>query len=246
MLSLANQSAELSPDFLSEVVLWALSLADVSMVIVLAFVLARNIIKLVVERRRGLPFARFRSKLVAALLLMTIVPALLVLFVGSELLRNSANRWFSAPIDEVLGLGAGDRQRVLPANAAPRSVGTPSAWRHSCTTASLDPQNVGTARDLASSYLREGRLALVQIYRVVPGAERVSVEPLVDVASPDGPRVSPNRATADRLAAQAVAGTLEATLSGAARRRRSAPAGRGRDPGRVGRAGRRGGGRATT
>ena len=31
MLSLANQSAELSPDFLSEVVLWALSLADAAL-----------------------------------------------------------------------------------------------------------------------------------------------------------------------------------------------------------------------
>ena len=34
----------------------------------LVFVLARNIIKLVVERRRALPFARFRAKLVALLL----------------------------------------------------------------------------------------------------------------------------------------------------------------------------------
>ena len=102
MLMLADRSAQLSPDFLSEVVLWALSAADVSMVVVLTFVLARNIIKLFVERRRGLPFARFRSKLVGALLVMTIIPALLVLFVGSELLRNSANRWFSAPIDDVL------------------------------------------------------------------------------------------------------------------------------------------------
>ena len=82
MLTLADRSAQLSPDFLSEVVLWALSAADVSMVLVLAFVLARNVVKLIVERRRGLPFARFRSKLVGALLVMTLIPALLVLFVG--------------------------------------------------------------------------------------------------------------------------------------------------------------------
>ena len=45
------------------------------MLVALVFVLARNIIKLVVERRRALPFARFRAKLVALLLGMTLVPA---------------------------------------------------------------------------------------------------------------------------------------------------------------------------
>ena len=38
------------------------------MLVVLVFVLARNIVKLVVERRRGLPFSRFRAKLVLAML----------------------------------------------------------------------------------------------------------------------------------------------------------------------------------
>ena len=38
------------------------------MLVALVFVLARNIVKLVVERRGGLPFARFRAKLVALLL----------------------------------------------------------------------------------------------------------------------------------------------------------------------------------
>ena len=93
---------QLSPDFLSEVVLYALSAADLTMLVALVFVLARNIIKLIVERRRALPFARFRAKLVAVLLGMTLIPAVLVLIVGSELIRNSADRWFSAPIDEVL------------------------------------------------------------------------------------------------------------------------------------------------
>lgn len=43
MLRLADRSTELNPDFLSEVVLYALSAADLTMVVVLVFVLARNI-----------------------------------------------------------------------------------------------------------------------------------------------------------------------------------------------------------
>src|SRR5947207_5399320 len=88
ILALANRTARFSPDFLTEFVLYALSAADLTMVIALVFVLARNIVKLVVERRRALPFARFRAKLVALLLGMTLVPAVLVLIVGSELITR--------------------------------------------------------------------------------------------------------------------------------------------------------------
>ena len=89
MVTLADRSTELSPDFLSEVVLYAVSAADLTMLVALVFVLARNIVKLAVERRRGLPFSRFRAKLVLAMLGLTIVPSVLVLLVGSELIRSS-------------------------------------------------------------------------------------------------------------------------------------------------------------
>src|SRR5215467_8389221 len=102
LLALASRTTSFSPDFLTEVVLYALSVADLTMLVGLVFVLARNIVKLLVERRRGLPFARFRAKLVAVLLGMTIVPAVLVLLVGSEVIRNSVDRWFNAPMNDVL------------------------------------------------------------------------------------------------------------------------------------------------
>src|SRR5438045_6362857 len=102
MITLADRSTQINPDFLSEVVLYALTMADLTMLVALAFVLARNVVKLFVERRRGLPFSRFRLKLVAALLGLTIVPSVLVLLVGSELIRQTTARWFSQPVSDVL------------------------------------------------------------------------------------------------------------------------------------------------
>ena len=102
MVVLADQSREFSPDFLTEVLLYSLSAADLTMVLALVFVLARNIVKLVVERRRGLPFSRFRAKLVLAMLGLTIIPSVLVLLVGGELIRQTTARWFADPIDDVL------------------------------------------------------------------------------------------------------------------------------------------------
>ena len=120
LLALANRSASLAPDVLAEFVLYALSATDLTILVALVFVLARNIVKLVVERRHALPFARFRAKLVAALLGMTIIPAVLVLIVGSELIRNSVDRWFNAPMEQVLASAQGiaadyyqEQQRVV-------------------------------------------------------------------------------------------------------------------------------------
>ncbi len=102
ILVVAERTSRLSPDFLTEVVLYALSAIDVMMLLALVFVLARNIIKLLVERRRAIPFARFRAKLVFVLLGMTLVPALLVLLVGSNVVLRAMGQWFNAPVEEVL------------------------------------------------------------------------------------------------------------------------------------------------
>ena len=99
------------------------------MLVALVFVLARNIVKLVVERRRALPFARFRAKLVTVLLGMTLIPAVLVLLVGSELIRNSVDRWFNAPMDEMLSSANAHRRRLLPGAAAARRRRRRSGWR---------------------------------------------------------------------------------------------------------------------
>jgi two-component system nitrogen regulation sensor histidine kinase NtrY len=97
----AGTGEVLSP-LLSDVLLYVLYAVDLTILAALLFVLARNLLKLWVERRRAEPFARFRGKLVAALLAMTIVPAVLMLITGSEIITNSTDRWFSAPVDEVL------------------------------------------------------------------------------------------------------------------------------------------------
>src|SRR5882724_5487311 len=125
LVVIARGTSAYSPDFLSEFVLYALSAADLTMLVALVFVLARTLIKLFVERRKALPFARFRAKLVVLLLALTFVPSVLVLIVGSDLISTSVDRWFNAPMDEVLSSAnqiAGDyyheRQMLVSDQAA--------------------------------------------------------------------------------------------------------------------------------
>ena len=117
LVTLADRSTGLSPALLSEVVLYALVAVDLTMLGALGFVLARNVIKLLVERRRALPFARFRAKLVAAMLGLTLVPAVLVLIVGSELIRNSAEALVRAADRRRARRRPRDRERLLPGHA---------------------------------------------------------------------------------------------------------------------------------
>src|SRR5205085_678427 len=133
IIRVSDRTTHLNPDVLSEVVLYTLSIADVTMLLALAFVLARNVVRLLVERRRGLPFSRFRLKLVAALLGLTIVPSVLVLLAGSELIRQTTTRWFSQPVSQVLtnanqiaGTYYRDRETAVAAQASRLADGVPA------------------------------------------------------------------------------------------------------------------------
>ncbi|MBP1633708.1 MAG: ntrY [Acidobacteria bacterium] len=208
-LTFATGSARYSPDFLTEFVLYALSVADLTMILALVFVLARNIIKMMVERRRGLPIARFRSKLVGALLGMTLIPAVLVLLVGSELIRSNVDRWFNAPMEEIVASANrmasdyyGERQKLT----------SDTASRLARLLASLpfpdaDPVAV---RDLILPEVVQQRASMIEVYRVARARTGApAVTSVVDVAVPSLPREY-NRASADRLAERVAAGSREA------------------------------------
>jgi two-component system nitrogen regulation sensor histidine kinase NtrY len=215
LVTLANRTPQFTPDFLTEFVLYAVSAADLTMLVALVFVLARNIVKLVVERRRGLPFARFRAKLVALLLGMTLVPTIIVLIVGSELIRTNIDRWFNAPMEEILDSAkeiAGDYYQERQTLVSDHAV------RMARRLADVDMTDVAKIRDLLVPEVTTVRVQLVEVYRVAPLGALPGVEAVVDVAAPAFPP-GYNGAAADRLAAQALNGSpetqsIETLLSG--------------------------------
>jgi two-component system nitrogen regulation sensor histidine kinase NtrY len=204
LLALGSRSSALAPDFVADVVLYALSATNLTILVALTFVLARNIVKLVVERRRALPFARFRFKLVTVLLGMTLIPAVLVLLIGSELIRNNVDRWFNADLDEVLSSAngiAGDyyaQQQRLVSSQAQR-------FARALRGVDLEAANSSDIRNLVAPDVLQERVDLVEVYRISPSSEpRAALVPVLDVAAPSIPR-DYSRASADRLAERAAA-----------------------------------------
>jgi two-component system, NtrC family, nitrogen regulation sensor histidine kinase NtrY len=208
IIRLSDRTTRLNPDFLSEVVLYSLSIADVTMLLALGFVLARNVIKLVVERRRGLPFSRFRLKLVAALLGLTIVPSVLVLLAGSELIRQTTTRWFSQPVTAVLTSANAiaitfyrDREAVVAGQALRLAAAVP--------TVALLSGDLDALKASVSAPVMDGRVGMVEIYRLQPAdGGKTDVMPVLALQSPSLPS-GHLRASSDRLAAKIAAGSQD-------------------------------------
>src|SRR6478672_7821086 len=184
LLAIANGTSRYSPDFLSEFVLYGLTAADLTMLAALVFVLARNIVKIVVERRRALPFARFRSNLVALLLGMTLAPTGLVLIVGSELIRGNIDRWFNAPMAEILSSAnqiAADyyrEQQVIVSDHADRIA-------RALAAVDLTADDVRPIRDLLAPEVTLNRVQILAVYRANASSTPLrSLEPVVEVAAP--------------------------------------------------------------
>ena len=202
---LADRTARLSPDFLTEVVLYALYATNITMLVALGFVLARNVIKSVFDGRSGLPLGRFRAKLVLAFLGLTVIPAVLVLIVGSRVVLTAVDRWFNTPMEEILA-GANiiaadyyqERERLVTEQASrlARELG-----RVDLTTADMT-----RVQSMVTPEVTGPRVAVVQVYRVdrLPG-QPLAVVSLVDVASPSMPQ-GWARGSAERLAGGAATG----------------------------------------
>ena len=206
MVAVADRAPDFNPNFLTEVLLYALSAADLMMLLALGFVLARNVIKLAVERRRGLPFSRFRAKLVGALLGLTIVPALLVLLVGSWLIRSSTQKWVSQPVDAVLTSAkqiAAEYYREHEAIV----VGHASSVAGAVPASVLRARDSATIRRLIEAELARGRVRRLEVYAVVPGDDPV---PLVAAQAPSASRIDV-RASSDQFAADVLRGATTIT-----------------------------------
>jgi two-component system, NtrC family, nitrogen regulation sensor histidine kinase NtrY len=205
ILALADRTARLSPDFLTEVVLYALSATNLMMLLALGFVLARNVVKLLVERRRAIPFVRFRAKLVFVLLGMTLIPAVLVLIVGSRVVLTAVDGWFNAPLEEVLSSAneiASDYYRERQQRVSDEAGRLATAL----SRANLAATDVGPIRDLVAADVTDRRIGMVQVYRTMTSANgQTDVVPVVDVASPTMPQAT-LRASADRLASRVATG----------------------------------------
>lgn len=100
---LVQRAKELSPEALSSrlllFVLWNINLL---LILGIFFVLLRGVIKLVLDRQRGVVGSKFRTRLVVTYVATSLVPIVLLFLIATDLLRVSIDRWFTAPVRTLL------------------------------------------------------------------------------------------------------------------------------------------------
>ncbi|MCK4690665.1 MAG: PAS domain-containing sensor histidine kinase, partial [Desulfuromonadales bacterium] len=88
---LESQLSDLTSQFPVNNSIIALSLINLNIILVLLFLflIFRNLFKLLLDRRRGVPGAKLRSKLVGAFIALSLIPTMLLFFVSAGFISNS-------------------------------------------------------------------------------------------------------------------------------------------------------------
>ena len=148
----------------NKVLLFVLVYADALLILVILFVLARNMLRLWLERRQRALGARFKTKLVATYVGLSLVPVLLLFFYASELLQGSIDRWFSSSLRSVL------EQSSAVAQSLQREIGDRNyreALRVARRMPGLDLDEVDARAELATKlaqWREESGVAFLGVY----------------------------------------------------------------------------------
>src|SRR5689334_8409413 len=91
---------QLRPDSAGQTLgLVALSALVFLLLVVLTFVLFRNLLKLYAERRLGVLGSRFRTRMLLGALVLSFAPAIVMFMFAYGLMNRSIDKWFSSPVN---------------------------------------------------------------------------------------------------------------------------------------------------
>ena len=97
LFELSDQLAR-NHEFFTSVIYFGLINFNVVLILILSFLLFRNIAKLVVERRRGIFGSNLRTKLVVTLMFFALAPTVLFFYISSRYIITSFDEWFSEKV----------------------------------------------------------------------------------------------------------------------------------------------------
>jgi len=176
---LRQRAEEMDPATITRgLLLFVLSYLNVTLIAAVLFVLCRTLIKVWLERRRGVLGSQFRTRLLVTYIGLTAIPIGLLFFTATGFLQRSIDRWFSSPVREVVG-----RARSVE-DMAERRIAD-GALEDARALSRLPVESVAANRlgGALENFRREQRLDSVEIYRrgvrqTSAAARAVNVPPL--------------------------------------------------------------------
>jgi two-component system nitrogen regulation sensor histidine kinase NtrY len=86
----------------NNIIIFSLININIILILLLIFLVIRNLVKLIFERKRKVLGAKLRTKLVAAFVSLSLVPTILLFLVAVGFITNSVDHWFSAQVEQSL------------------------------------------------------------------------------------------------------------------------------------------------
>jgi two-component system nitrogen regulation sensor histidine kinase NtrY len=86
----------------NNIIFYTLLNINIILILLLIFLVIRNLVKLIFERKRKVLGAKLRIKLVVAFISLSLVPTILLFFVSAAFITNSVEHWFKAQVEQSL------------------------------------------------------------------------------------------------------------------------------------------------
>jgi len=178
LLSLIAQSGFnlrpfVAPDTAVEtLLLYALSTLNFLAFVTVLFILLRNVIKLVRERRRAQLGSKFKTRLVSYAIGLSLLPVLLLFFFAFGLLNRSIDRWFGEPARQIVDDARAIEESYFKKEEA-ELVSIARAIARSLALASRDDFQSDAFKQQLQQEITDYNLALA---RVIVGTQRVTAQ----------------------------------------------------------------------
>lgn len=130
----------------------------------LVFLVIRNLVKLIVERRRRILGSRLQGRLVLAFVSLSLVPSVLLFAIAGGLLTRSFDRWFDSKVDSALQ-GSLEIGQTYYQNSANNAIFYARQLSQRITAEGLvDSQRVAELKAFVQGKQQEYNLGTVEIF----------------------------------------------------------------------------------
>ncbi len=166
MYYLTQRSRDLPSELVTNrVLLFVLWYINLTLILAILFVLLRNLFKLIIERHNRILGSKFKTKLVATYVGLSLIPVLLLFAYGSRMMRGWIDRWFDEPaMQQVATQGHSVAQELFRQIEEARTRDTRYALRQIQQLEFLDPQQRPQLQRLMGQLLEDLELDALAVY----------------------------------------------------------------------------------
>jgi two-component system nitrogen regulation sensor histidine kinase NtrY len=191
LIYLEVQLPDVSPESStgSNILFFVLINVNIILLGLLVFLVLRNLVKLVVERRRRILGSRLQVRLVLAFVSLSLVPSVLLFIIAGGLLTRSFDRWFDSKVDSALQ-GALEIGQTYYQNSANNAIFYARQLSQRITAEGLaEGHRLADLRAFVQNKQREYNLGTVEVFS--PNGEPIVVSvneqvPTSGVIKPEG------------------------------------------------------------